>query len=348
MVSMLRVVPLVLAVDVLLVAASRLAPGSPTWDLDREGNAPAWWSGAQLLLIAVAAWRAGRGERAAGLRPLRRVGAWDAAAAFFLWLALDETLAIHEWVLREEVRALFPPDSLWRALFPWQMLFGPLLAVAAAGLVALFLTRLAALPAALLAALAGLGAWAAALLAEALVRPVFAPRGWYRMEVTVEEGLELAGGALLFTAVAAYGDAVRRGILPPVLDARARLRRAVTGAGGVVAVCGVLAAVVAVASLRNAGWLHRYNAADLARRGLWTEAVAAYERALAHHPDDPRAWYGEARALRHLGRQAEAKRCYRRAVALAAQLPAGSASSPFPGTWFISRRTPSGSSKSTE
>ena len=68
---------------------------NPLFDLDGEGNIPAWFSSAQLLLIALTLWTANRFRRREPLPPRRFV---NLLAAGFLVLSLDETAQVHETI----------------------------------------------------------------------------------------------------------------------------------------------------------------------------------------------------------------------------------------------------------
>jgi hypothetical protein len=302
-------------VDAALVVAHRILP-APWWDLDGERNVPSLWAGAQLASLAVAALVVHSRERRRFPALVPPAGLWMVAGAVFFWLALDETLAIHEHVLRDEVRDLFGAASVWRALLPWQVVFGPLLLATAAALGALFLARFAGRPYLLGPAVGGLACWAGALALEALVKPVFSPRGWHHREVMAEESLELFGAAFLLLALVRWADELAGGV-PVAAPIALQRRRAVLGVTVWLAAAAALAAGVAGAFVLNAGPLHRYNAQDLARRRQWAGAVVAFDAALAHSPDDVRSLRGKAQALYRLGRRSEAKTCYRRAAHLA-------------------------------
>ncbi|HJQ27543.1 MAG TPA: hypothetical protein VKA60_26895 [Blastocatellia bacterium] len=68
---------------------------NPLFDLDGEANIPAWFSSAQLLLIALTLWTASRFRRPEPL-PSRRF--LNLLAAGFLLLSLDETAQVHETI----------------------------------------------------------------------------------------------------------------------------------------------------------------------------------------------------------------------------------------------------------
>ena len=63
-----------------------------------------------------------------------------------------------------------------------------------------------------------------------------------------------------------------------------------------------------------AAW--RTKGETLTELARYTDALSAYERSLALEPASPRGWNGKARALRGLGRTAEAEAAKRRAKEL--------------------------------
>jgi hypothetical protein len=65
------------------------------FDLDGEGNIPAWFSSAQLMVVALAFWTHAL-RQPAGLRPSRRFFAMAGCAA--LYVSMDEAGQVHEQV----------------------------------------------------------------------------------------------------------------------------------------------------------------------------------------------------------------------------------------------------------
>jgi tetratricopeptide (TPR) repeat protein len=343
-----RFVPLLFVIDGALLVAHVVLGGSPTWNLDREHNVPTWFAGAQLIFVALAALQCFDAERSRSPRAFPPTGAWVVAAAFFSYLSLDETTVIHEGFLRHEVRDLLPPDSLWISLLPWQIVFGPFLLIAALLLLALFASRFVRSPRLVRPALAGLGCWAAAMLAEGLAKPLFMAGGFYRTEVAIEEGFELGGATLLLLAFTRYAQMLVVGGVP-LVELRLDARRFAAWAFALVAFLTFAAAAVTGMSLQNSAWLYRHNATELAKRDKHADAIAAFqqalardaedveslrglarehlrldegesalsvlERAIALRPRDARLWNAKGVALHELGRFPEAETAYREAIA---------------------------------
>lgn len=314
--TLLRYLPLLFGADALLVVAHLVWGTDRFWNLDREHNLPTWFSGIQLVLVALASLDCYEGERRSPRRLFPPAAAWAVLAPCFLYLSLDETTVIHEGVMRNEIRDLLPPDSLWISLLPWQIVFGPALAVLAALMLALFVTRFVRTPALLAPAVGGLGCWALAVFAEGLAKPVFMARGWYRAEVAIEEGLELLGATLLVLAFARYAAALRSGTGVAVVDVRGQGRRIAFATLALIGFITAAATVVVAVSLHSSTWLHRHNASQLAKRGKHAEAAVAYQEALAHSAEDADSLAGLARSMARLGRHEEALRAYDRALAL--------------------------------
>lgn len=97
------------------------------FNLNEEGNAPAWFSGTALLASAfllAAAWRTARMANEAYARH------WGALALIFIFLAIDEAASVHE-LLIEPVRALLGTSGA--LYFAWVIPYGlAVLAVAIA------------------------------------------------------------------------------------------------------------------------------------------------------------------------------------------------------------------------
>jgi drug/metabolite transporter (DMT)-like permease len=124
-----RVVALLAAISCLLAAAGAgvgLAsrwmelpdvPGDTLLDLRGEGNLPAYWSTALLLLAGLCLLGVGQAEAS---RDRRQARAWRALGVIFLYLSADECAQLHELARRIPQSAL--PDS---PLFYWPwVLFG--------------------------------------------------------------------------------------------------------------------------------------------------------------------------------------------------------------------------------
>ncbi len=308
-------VPLLFGVDAVLLAAHLTLGGSDAWNLDREHNVPTWFAGVQLVLIGLAALQCFVEERAADVSAMPPRWSWALASGFFFYLSLDETTVIHEGVLRQELRDLLPPESLWISLLPWQVVFGPFFFVAALVLLALFASRFARSPSLLRPALGGLCSWAGAVLAEGLAKPLFMAGGTYRSEVAIEEGLELLGATLLLLSFTRYAEMIGAGTAR-VVELRFDARRFAAWAFGLAGFLAIATAVVAAVSLRNSAWLYRHNASQLAKRGKHADAVVAYREALARRSDDFEALRGLARAHSRLDDHGAALDTYQRALLL--------------------------------
>jgi tetratricopeptide (TPR) repeat protein len=288
-----------LGTDAALVVAHLVAGKRPFWNLDREHNLPSWFSGAQLLLLAVAALDVADRERRMAMRAAPGPGAWRIIGLAFLYLSLDEVTVLHESYLREEIRGLFGPGSVWVSVLPWQIVLGPFLAAFAALLLVVFATRFAADRGLWRPAAGGLCCWVGAVLTEGLAKPLFIRLGAYQNQVAVEEGLELLGATLLLLAVTRYGRSLAAGTASlAAADAVRRWLARAGAAGLVVLVAG--AGLVAAFSLANADWLLRYEASRLARKGECAAAVPMFQAALRRRPDDAQAWLGLARCQSRL------------------------------------------------
>ncbi|MFN2432110.1 MAG: hypothetical protein ABR599_04715 [Gemmatimonadota bacterium] len=168
----------------------------PYVDLDDEANLATWFSSSLLLLCALAA--------AAVVLASRRQTARERllpsiAALLFLYLSMDETGRLHElldrMVAHRIVNALMEVE-IAPAARVWVFFALPVLALLAWG----FAIALRGNPVLLRSCsncfVLGFGAWAAALLLEVLLgAPMWAAGHltMYRLEVLVEEGLEVAG-----------------------------------------------------------------------------------------------------------------------------------------------------------
>ncbi|MGH7818678.1 MAG: tetratricopeptide repeat protein [Candidatus Binatia bacterium] len=312
-----RYAPLLFAVDVLLVVAHLAWGGDHFWNLDKEHNLPTWFAGVQLVLVALAALDCFEVEKRSKPVSFPPAGAWALLSLSFFYLSLDETTVLHEGVLRNEIRDLLPPDSLWLSLLPWQLVFGPALAVLAALMLALFVTRFLRMPALLNAAVGGLGCWVTAVLLEGLAKPVFMARarGLYREEVALEEGFELLGATLLLVAFTRYAAALRAGTAV-IVEVRGQGRRIVLAILALVALIAAGGAAVAAVSLRSSAWLYRHNARQLEKRDKCAEAIVAYREAVARDHADGSSLAGIARCHARLGHDDRAVADYDRAIAV--------------------------------
>ena len=294
--SLLRLVPALFAIEAILVVVHLATDGNVRyWNLDKEHNLPTWFSGVQLVLVGLVCLDGFDREQSLRSRLVPPAWTWCLLASFFVYLSVDEVTVVHEAVLRNEVRDLLPPDSLWVSLLPWQIVFAPLLLPAAVLLLGLFLNRFAGLRRVLVPGLAGLGCWGGAVLSEGLAKPVFMARGLYVQEVALEEGLEMVGATLLLLAFCRYAAALADGVTLQ-LEVPAQRRRLLAAAATVLAFCLVGAGTVAAVSLANPGWLYRHNGGQFYKRERYREAIIAYRKALEHDPKDAAALRGIARA----------------------------------------------------
>ena len=95
------------------------------FDLDQENNIPTIFAVIQVFLIAIIMIEIFLTERKCFPAIVPGKWIWLILSAAFAYLAIDDLLAIHEYVLRQTARDLLPPDSLWISLMPWQIVFGP-------------------------------------------------------------------------------------------------------------------------------------------------------------------------------------------------------------------------------
>jgi len=199
-----------LGVEAVLVALHFGLPASDIVNLDREHNLPSWFSSMQLAALGVAALATFRREGGLG----RARAMWAALAAGFFCLSFDEIAVIHEGVLREATLATLAPASLLRAVPPWQLVFAPAAALAAAVLGPVLATRLAMRAGCLWPAVMGLGLWGVSFVFEGTAIGFFIPRDWYQVEVAAEEVCEMAGATLLLIAVVRYAAGLEKGTSP--------------------------------------------------------------------------------------------------------------------------------------
>lgn len=176
-------------------------------DADADGTSFTWASTVATFSLAVAAMAIGRLDRSRA-RPLTVLAA---LAAFF---SLDDVAQIHEQLAEVGTTALGLSGFSQAGRLVWPVLYLPLFAVTVI-VVGRYLVRLA-LPRTRFLAWTGLGMLALAVVAEAiaavLVRSGYGyGSGPYVIEVAFEEGLELAGWALIATAALAELTRALRG-----------------------------------------------------------------------------------------------------------------------------------------
>ncbi len=173
------------------------------FDLNGEGNIPAWFSSFLFILAAYSGVELGREDRGNAGRIPMRIG-WRAMAGVFLFLSLDETAGLHEAIGR--YFSIFA-DGL--PIYAWTF-FGAAFA-ALVGLMFLpFFLRLPAVTRTGLA-LSGLVFLGGAVGVESIGAIVdirgwdHAPRGfsWTRA-IALEEGMEMAGVIMLIATLRHY------------------------------------------------------------------------------------------------------------------------------------------------
>ncbi len=318
---LLRLIKILFFADAVLIAA-HLMLRSQSWlfDLDQENNVPTYFAAAQVLLVAFLMIEINLTERRLLKKIIPGTWIWIVLAAGFTYLAVDDVVSIHEYVLRHTTRDLMPADSLWLSLMPWQIIFGPLFAIIAALLIAVILTRFNKDRTLTRFATAGLCCWILAVLMEGLAKPVFMAQGWYNVGVVIEEGLELVGGTLFVLAFATYGTALKSGFQPDSLTQRS---------GGLliksmaiillISVCG--AGIVIAFSLQNSTWLYRHNAGVLMKRGQYDRATIAFEKTLKENPADPIAWAQLGRCQQQEHKISAAIKSYKKSLQLNSHQP---------------------------
>lgn len=265
--------PVLYVVDVLLIMA-HFAWGSTIheFNLDKETNLPTWFAGFQLILLALASFVCFLEERVRGLGS--RGAPWSIVSLIFLYMSYDELTVFHEGFLRDEFRSLFAPDSLWLSVMPWQVIFAPLYFFLLTLILWICWSRFYSSKKAVYYSLSGLGLWCAALLGEAMAKPVFMQYGLYHLQVAIEEGCELFGASLLIAAVLQYQTLLSGGMVTVVY----RSPRLVLMLSTLCTL--VLGAVVALISVSNAGWLYQKNGNLLLKDKNYNGAIIAYTKAL--------------------------------------------------------------------
>lgn len=172
----------------------------PLFDLDGEGNLPAWFSSVQLFCVSLLLALRGPGKLLPYGVPLivPLLG-----AAVFLFLSMDETAQVHERVgraLRSTDVTLLPHVRAGRGMWVSAYLLAsiPFLALAVRHFAALWhacrTTVIAGIVGCALIAAGGAGV---ELVADEFFRDYADARYFYLLSVLAEETLELLGGSLL-------------------------------------------------------------------------------------------------------------------------------------------------------
>lgn len=275
--QLLNFLPVLFVIDALLILAHFVWGYTiQEFNLDKESNLPTWFAGFQLILLALASFVCFLEERLQDPRSRRAV--WAIVSVIFLYMSFDELTVFHEGVLRDEFRSVFAPDSLWLSLMPWQIIFAPLYFFLFTALLWIAWTRLYSSKIAVYYVLSALGLWSAALLGEAMAKPIFMQYGLYHVQVALEEGCELFGASLLIAAVLQYQRLLSAGLVTIV--SRSLQRIIILSAVFTL----LLGLVVVLISISNAGWLYQKNGNLLLKDKNYSAAIIAYMKALNENP----------------------------------------------------------------
>jgi len=189
-----------LAVTILLAdVAARTDDGHiGVFDLDQEGTLGVWFSSVQFMLVAAAclgiSW-CDRGRKCG----VRGGPFWRLAAVLFLFMSADETGVIHEMfggTMNKTLPGVPLSASMW-----WAVPYGAVLAV----VFLLACLRFMRTPGLVAAVAFAVGLWAGAVFFEQV--HLFADN----INIAIEEGLEMAGTAVLLGAFGRYLVQVRPG-----------------------------------------------------------------------------------------------------------------------------------------
>ncbi|MCI0574540.1 MAG: tetratricopeptide repeat protein, partial [Myxococcaceae bacterium] len=309
-----------LLVQAAFVALQLGAPGWRLVDLDREHNLPTWFHGGLLALVALLALDLVRSE-ARFLQRTRQSQAWALAwfvvAGGFAYLAVDETLVIHERLLNRWVRGQLATASSLQLLLAWLLVFLPAIVLSVAFLLAALSARARLSPRLVAWGGAGLLLWVLALTFEATTRSFFIPRNLYWLEVVLEETAESVG-----TTCFAWGFWRYRIELGSWGQGRVPVFAVPWRwvAAGTVALA-IPAGAVGVSIAWNSYALHTYVGDDHLNAGRLEAAVGAYRTALATAPNYGRAWYRLGVAELRRGDLAAAEQAFATAARLEPRNP---------------------------
>jgi len=191
-----RLVLAALAADAMLIALDLASGGYGFFNLNNERNIPTLWSSMQLFGVALLVDGARRGAPA-GDRPGRVL--WICVAAMFVYLALDESLTIHEHVGKALSSRYFRDFFLryFERTRPtpaaWVFFYLPVIVLAVVGLGVFHRRCLSvASPAGRLLFALGVGLYVGAIGME-LVETKLRHAPIYRMLEVLEESFELVG-----------------------------------------------------------------------------------------------------------------------------------------------------------
>jgi hypothetical protein len=204
-----------LVADLVLILLHLASGGADFFYLNAERNLPTWFSTVQLFAVAMAVDRKRRLTAAPGALATLT---WVCMAALFAYLALDESLMIHERIGRALSARYFQDflESYYKRPVPtasaWPVFYLPLILGALAFLGVFYRRFLAGAPPPERGMfVAGVALFTAAILAE-VIGVQFRESAFYRAFILVEESSELIG------ATAFLGWAVGTG--PPGSEGR--------------------------------------------------------------------------------------------------------------------------------
>ena len=183
-------------------------------DLKDEGNLAAWYSSAQLLLLALSAGAiACCTEPSQGAVWLHRA-IWLGVAGIALALSADETSQLHEWLGQRYNDYTGEDDPISRAIgissvYRWLIVLAIPASLGAAVLLLCAARMWGVNRRSAILAISGAMCWLVTLAAEFVESQYFERTrthypGWRGQQATVEEGAELLGAGLLLLALSGY------------------------------------------------------------------------------------------------------------------------------------------------
>jgi hypothetical protein len=181
----------------------RLFGISARFDLNGEGNVPAYYSALQIAFAALLLATIARAKRAAGDRYARH---WVVLCVIFIFLSFDEAAELHER-LREPMLARFELTGIW--VYAWYIPYGILVALFATSYWRFFWhlparTRVEFAGAAAIYVGAALGLELTQI--HFIVSPAYGQSGalYAALSYSLEECLEMLGMALFVYALVRY------------------------------------------------------------------------------------------------------------------------------------------------
>ena len=198
---------LLLIIDLAICAAFILnfALGGPFlrfFDLDGEGNLPSWYSSSKLLLIAILL-----AALTYSTFSWESKSSWILAflAAAFLFLSADKGAQIHEWI-NFQSDALLPDGTRVGTPFAksgiWMFTVGLPAAAVIFGALYRFRAQLRQTPRVFMLYILGFAVFFAGAVGVEMLATMArdAGPGWYTVQVTAEEFMEMTGATLLLWA----------------------------------------------------------------------------------------------------------------------------------------------------